>query len=99
MSIKEAVDTLPSFMLRDLGGVIGIKPWYTHYAQVQGQLMVTGAEFCDLVVYTYEDMFVQRILPNYPFMDNLLKKLSKFYKRHAMKYLIANNMVNEHFIM
>ena len=98
MSIREAVASFPNFVLRDFDGVIGIKPWYDEYKQVQGQLMVTGAEFCDFIVYTFEDMFVQRIMPDYAVMDDLLNKLGHFYRMHAMRYLVVHNLVNDHYI-
>lgn len=41
-----------------------------HYAQVQGQLMITGAEFCEFIVYTQCDMAVERITPDISFMTD-----------------------------
>jgi hypothetical protein len=47
-----------------------------HYTQVQGQLMITGAEFCEFIVHTQCDMVVERIKPDIPSMTEMLEKLS-----------------------
>ena len=50
-----------------------IKESHIHYAQIQGQLMLTGADFCEFIVYTWsEDFFVQRIFPDQMYIDDLL---------------------------
>ena len=48
--------------------------------------MITGAPFCDFVVYTYGDLFVERIIPNVPDMEDLLTKLSTLFQNHAVDY-------------
>lgn len=37
---------------------------YTVLFQIQGQLGITGKQFCDFVVYTENDFFVERIFPD-----------------------------------
>ena len=34
---------------------------HAYYAQVQGQMGVTGARWCDFIVYTKIGLYVQRI--------------------------------------
>lgn len=47
-----------------VGENVGIKETHPYWYQVQGQLLVTGAQFCDFVVYTRQDLFVLRIMPD-----------------------------------
>ena len=45
---------------------------HAYYAQLQGQLAITGRQFCDFVVYTTKDLFIQRINLNEQFWVNEL---------------------------
>lgn len=57
-----------------------LKDSHAYYAQVQGQLAITGGQFCDFVVYTTKDLFIQRIIFDEQFWVNeLLPKLTDFY--------------------
>jgi hypothetical protein len=67
--------------------VISLKEDHMYYAQIQGQLMITGANFCDLVVYTHEDLFVQRLTPDITYIEHLLSTLCEFYSTYAVEYL------------
>lgn len=64
---------------------------HEYYAQVQGQLMITGCDFCDFVVYTKKDIFVERIYPDIDFMKSMLKNLSTFFKNSAKPFLDKEN--------
>ncbi len=54
-------------MLIEQNGKVLLDKSHDYYIQVQGQLLVTGAPWCDFVVYTTKDMFIERILPDIPF--------------------------------
>ena len=66
-----------------------LKKTHNYWFQVQGQLLVTGAPFCDFVVHTSIDTFVTRVLPDMDTMTNLVEKLSDFYINTAQQYLAA----------
>ena len=60
--------------------VIELKDTHTYYAQVQGQMAITGRKWCDFVVYTKKGLSVQRIVYDYAFWTTkLLPKLVDFY--------------------
>jgi hypothetical protein len=87
-TISDSCDKIHDFALeKSDGGSISLKKNHLYYAQVQGQLMITGAEFCEFVVFTQNDLHVQRILPDIPFMSDLLQKLSSFFRNYAVHYL------------
>lgn len=65
---------------------VHLKTNHPFYAQVQGQLMITGCDFCDFIVFTQKDLHVQRIAPDMPFMTSMLQTLSVFIKDHARPY-------------
>ena len=88
MTIEEACK-LTKFFLRQHPETkdINLNENHLHYAQVQGQLLITGANFCDFVVYTIKDIFIQRIELDADYVENLLKKLCTFYNDYALDYL------------
>ena len=89
LTIKQACDTIKQFMLHvdQSESKISLKREHLYYYQVQGQLMVTGAEFCDFVVYTQCDLHVERIYPNVKLMENMIEKLAIFFMQYAKPYL------------
>ena len=59
---------------------VELKTSHMYYSQVQGQLAITERQFCDFVVYTTKDLFIQRIAFNEDFwLHKLLPKLIDFY--------------------
>lgn len=73
---------------------ISLKRNHEYYSQLQGQLMITGYDFCDFIVYivyTKKDMFEERIYPDINFMQPMLKNLSTFFKNSAKPFLDKEN--------
>lgn len=87
MTISEALNSIHNFLLIKENDIVTINKEHEYYVQIQGQLLVTGAPWCDLAVYTNRDFFVERIFPNISFMTDIFCKLAFFYKFHALPYL------------
>ena len=51
----------PKFFCERVGNMCKLKRTHAYYAQVQGQMGCTGAQWCDLVVYTKKGMSIERI--------------------------------------
>ncbi|XP_021339515.1 uncharacterized protein LOC110440684, partial [Mizuhopecten yessoensis] len=47
LTISEACKDVTRFCLEMEGNVINLKKTHTYYAQIQGQLMITGCKFCE----------------------------------------------------
>ena len=58
-------------------------------AQVQGQMAVTGARWCDFIVYTSRGLYVQRITFDPVFWAELNQKLVSNYFNHFIKFAFA----------
>ena len=56
-----------------------LKPRHDYYYQVQTLLYCTSRHWCDFVVRTDKEIFVQRILQDPSWVAANLQKLSKFY--------------------
>ena len=94
MTISDACDTLRDFFLSKDNNVITLKKSHAYYAQVQGQLMISGYPFCDFIVYTQKDSFVERIQPDLVFMSTMIENLSHFFKTYAKPFLTKQNVQN-----
>ena len=89
MTVAEAVDKIPNFFMATFGNCTKLKKNHPYFYQVQGQLMVTGAPFCDFVVYTSKDIHIERILPNTEVWEAMLSKLASFYKQYVTPFLAS----------
>lgn len=69
-------------------GVLKLKESHSYYWQVQGQLLITGMEWCDFVICAHDDMFVQRIFRNSSVLNSLKQKCDLFFfYTYLSKYL------------
>ena len=80
-----------NFCLKKVGDDFQLRQDHKHWFQVQGQLLVTGAQFCDFVCYTKYDFFRQRIFPHRDTMKMIAVKLAKFYCDDVKPYLKSLN--------
>ena len=89
MLVTAAADS--SFCLKydDNGVDLCLDTVHPYYYQVQCQLFVTGVEYCDFVVWTTKDMFVQRVLPDTEFWDRVLTRAILFYKKGVLPEILG----------
>jgi len=95
LTVRDACSQICDFFLQqNSSGEISLKEDHPYYAQVQGQLMITGCSFCDFIVYCPNecDIFVQRILPDIEYMKKLLNDLAMFFESYAQPYLDKINL-------
>jgi hypothetical protein len=86
MKIEQAIEAQHIYLTKE-GYNIKINKAHGYYYQVQGQLFVTGAPFCEFIAYTKLDLTVDRVLPDPDFQTTLFKKLCKFYKTYSIPFL------------
>ena len=60
-------------------GQISLNRRHDYYFQVTGQIALTGAEFCDFVVWTDVDIHIERIMFDVELWTDMKDKLSHFY--------------------
>ena len=65
-----------------------LKETHQYYFQVQGQLALTGAKWCDFVIYTKKGLGIQRIKFNEQFWLDTYLKLEIFYFTHFLPHVI-----------
>lgn len=82
----EACSDSKFFMEKTSEATCRLKVQHAYYAQVQGQMGVTGAQWCDFVVYTKKGLYVQRIGFDLEFLEKLRDDLKSYYFQHFIKY-------------
>ncbi|XP_054639949.1 uncharacterized protein LOC129186099 isoform X2 [Dunckerocampus dactyliophorus] len=86
--------SLQSFMacpfLSFENGVVRLKTNALHYWHIQGELMVTGMSWCDLVVVAKDDILVQRIYRDRGTIEGMKKKLDIFYFHYYLPSIKKN---------
>lgn len=92
LTIADAVESIPTakLFLERHEGDFKLKKTHIHWFQVQGQLLVTGAPFCDFVTYTRRQLHVQRGLPDIDAMTQILETLTVKYVSDVKPFLSGN---------
>lgn len=69
-------------------GFLTLKKGHAYYYQVQGQLLVSGMQWCDFMVWAQADYFVQHIYSDTSVHKVIREKVDYFYfYRYMPKYL------------
>ena len=74
----------PNFFC-DVNGHCKLKRSHAYFAQVQGQMRVSGASWCDFTVYTKKGISVERIPFDAAYWETLKLKLHRYYFNHFIK--------------
>lgn len=69
-------------------GKCKLKEDHAYYAQVQGQMGITGAKWCDFVVYTQKGMPIERIPFSSEHWQELEMKLVSYYYKHFISFAV-----------
>uniref|UniRef100_A0A669BUI7 SWIM-type domain-containing protein n=1 Tax=Oreochromis niloticus TaxID=8128 RepID=A0A669BUI7_ORENI len=89
-SIKEALAAQDKdFCLEVAANGLQLKQAHPYYCQVQTQIFVTGANHCDLVVWTQRDLAVIRIFPAVDFWKPRLKQAQDFFLKVCLPELVG----------
>lgn len=68
-------------------GIHKLKESHCYYWQVQGQLLVTGMQWCDFVICAQDDIFVQRIYRDSDVLKEMKKRCDMFFfNTYMVKY-------------
>ena len=61
-----------------------LKKGHVYYDQVQGLMGLTGAQWCDFIVYTRKGLSVERIKFDQDHWDTLCEKLCDYYFKYFL---------------
>ena len=83
MSILDAAQQIKHFYVTKEGEQISISKKHNCYYQIQGQLMISGLSFCDFVLCTKVDLFIERVNRDKAFIDNMITSLHNFHTKYS----------------
>ncbi|XP_042352611.1 uncharacterized protein LOC121950618 [Plectropomus leopardus] len=69
-------------------GVVQLKRAHSYYWHIQGEMMVTGTEWCDLLVFSKEHLLIQRIYRDAAIIKAMKTKLDDFFFRYYLPSLL-----------
>ncbi|XP_065109040.1 uncharacterized protein [Paramisgurnus dabryanus] len=75
-NVKSYVDC-PYLKLQN--GTPQLKEQHAYYWQVQGQMLISGLEWCDFVVYAQDDMMIQRIYKDSRMFKTIRERADHFF--------------------
>ena len=80
-SLAEAADTVGSFCLDMLTtGKLQLKRNHPYYFQIQLQMLATKRSYCDFVVWTEQELHIERIPLDEDLMQESIPKAERFFK-------------------
>lgn len=85
-----------SFCLVNDGDNVKLDRSHDYYYQVQTQLHIVGAEYCDFVVWNCHDIFVERILPDFELWDDVIPKVECFFRNCLLPEVLGQQVTNLH---
>ena len=81
----------PNFFMEKISDTqCRLKRDHAYYGQVQGQMGVTGAKWCDFIVYTSKGIYIERIAFDPVYWGNLKNELLRYYFEHFLKFASAD---------
>lgn len=80
-SLVISPSTVPYLCLDPSGDLVLVKN-HNYYYQSQGQLLCTGKNYCDFVVYTRVDMKIIKIARDNAFIEEMKLKLINFFENY-----------------
>ena len=92
MTPLEAAKTLRSFSCKEVDGNLALKREHNYFYQVQGQLAITRARWCDFCVYTPHGFSIERIDFELPLWQQMVPTLETFFDKFMIPCLSHMNI-------
>ena len=90
MNIREAASTIQNFCLKsDVLGNLELAKDHAYFYQVQAQIHLSEKQYCDFVLWTKKDLYVERIRPNEEFWKTTTEKAKEFFIQGVLPEMIA----------
>lgn len=89
--IQEAVAEDKNFPLHwvELEKKLILKAEHPFYTQVQCQMFLSKSDYCDFIIWTEKDIYIERIFPNNSFWDEISGKAMHIFKKAVLPELLC----------
>lgn len=85
----DAASSSKSFCLERVNGTFKLKEDHQYFYQLQAQLHICDKSYCDFVVWTTKNMFIQRYYRNTPFFESNRAKVENVFKVGVLPELLG----------
>ncbi|KAJ4929158.1 hypothetical protein JOQ06_004777 [Pogonophryne albipinna] len=85
------------FCLVNDGGTVKLDRRHAYYHQVQAQLHVFDVDYCDFVVWTKNDLFVERIVRDVDLWDNIIPRVESFFRLCVLPEVLGQQLTRGKF--
>ena len=80
----------------ETGEILTLDRNHNSFFQIQGQLYCANRKSCDLLVYTFKDIKIERINRDDQFIEQMISKLLDFYKNHFKDTIVETFCYNDY---
>ena len=87
--LHEIFKTQKQFCLSQNSSGIHLDKGHSYYYQVQSQIFICDVDYCDFVLWTTKDIYVERVLPDKIFWNNVLTKALAFFTNGILPELMG----------
>jgi hypothetical protein len=87
--LQEAVDNDKLCLERHSDGALSLMKTHAYWYQVQTQMQITGKKFAAFVVWTMQDLHVERISQDTDCFNGQIEKVKELYKTAILPELLA----------
>ncbi|XP_034071108.1 uncharacterized protein LOC117545435 isoform X2 [Gymnodraco acuticeps] len=85
------------FCLVNDGGTVKLDRRHAYYHQVQAQLHLVDVDYCDFVVWTKNDLFVERIVRDVDLWDNIIPRVESFFRLCVLPEVLGQQLTRGKF--
>ncbi|XP_034058948.1 uncharacterized protein LOC117537732 [Gymnodraco acuticeps] len=85
------------FCLVNDGGTVKLDRRHAYYHQIQAQLHLVDVDYCDFVVWTKNDLFVERIVRDVDLWDNIIPRVERFFRLCVLPEVLGQQLTRGKF--
>ena len=89
----EALINDDKFYITSDNGTLSLKKDHEYYTQIQVAMGLSGAQFCDFIVYTFRGLIIIRTNYDEAYFLDIMKKINSFYRSYMLPYLVCNDAI------
>ena len=65
---------------------------HAYFYQVQAQLHIVDVDYCDFVVWSKKDLFVERIVRDVDLWDNIIPRVETFFRLCVLPEVLGQQL-------
>lgn len=78
--------------LEHKNNVLCLKKTSPYYYQIQGQLLCTNRQWCNLLIFTYKELKVVYVTKDEEFIKVMVQKLDNFYHNYLKRVILQKHL-------